>query len=157
MNAHIPVNHPWVWVDLDGTLMEDNQYPGFGQPRVGAKRAINRLHELGVRVMVFTARTGIIGLDGQYQNVNAVVDQIREWAAKHDIKIDYVFPLQKPTHVLCGFDDRVIPVVCPPDPSRDHWQFWDDAMQVFEKRFGHKLQNWQREVTPSTFEVPNGA
>lgn len=157
MNANIPVSHPWVAVDMDGTLCEDNHYPKFGPPRPGAREAMWNLRRMGVKIMVFTARTAMLGLDGKYQNVNNVVDDIHQWAGRHNVPIDYVFPLPKPTHILCFFDDRAIPVVNPPDPNRDHWQFWDDAMQVFEKRFGHKLQNWQREVTPSTFEVPNGA
>lgn len=157
MKAHVPVSHPWVAVDMDGTLCEDNHYPGFGGPRPGAQAAMEKLHQAGVKIMVFTARTAMLGLDGQYQDVNQVVQGIHNWAEKHDIHIDYVFPLPKPTHILCFFDDRAIPVVTPPDPSRDHGMFWDDAMEVFDRRFGRTLANWQREVTPTTFEVPNGA
>lgn len=155
--AKLPVNWPWVAVDMDGTLCQDNHYPNFGPPRPGAKEAMQKLRSLGVKIMVFTARTAMLGLDSQYQDVNRVVDEIRAWSKEHDIPIDYVFPLPKPTHVLCFFDDRAIPVVNPPDPCRDHAYYWEDAMEVFQRRFGHKLKDWQREITPTTFEVANGA
>lgn len=151
--AHIPVKHPWVPVDLDGTLMEDNHYPGFGPPRPGARWAMERLHDLGCKVMVYTARTGMLGLDGYYQDVNRVVEDIYLWAQQHCIKIDYVFPLPKPTHVLGFIDDRAVPIVCPPDSNRDHEQHWQDTMNAFERRFGQKILTWRDEVTPKSYQV----
>jgi len=155
--TNIPVSHPWCWVDMDGTLCEDNHYPRFGKPRPGARKALYEFKHMGLRIMVFTARTAMLGLDGKYQDVNQVIEEIKAWAQHNDIPIDYVFPLPKPTHILFGIDDRAISIVNPPDPSMDHEMYWQDVVATVKARFGHKLQNWQREVTPTTFGVQSGS
>jgi len=144
-------DHPWVAVDLDGTLMEDHTFPGYGQPRPGAQKAMLRLKELGLKIMVFTARTHVTGLDGRFQNVNKIVDGIREWAKEHEIPIDYVWPMPKPASILCFFDDRAIAV--PQIPHESVGVAWADAMQDFEARYAAKIPNWLREVTPKSFHV----
>lgn len=153
MKAHVPVNHAWCAIDMDGTLCEDNHYPKLGPPRPGAKEAMEKLHQMGYKVMVFTARTAIMGLDGQYQDVNQHVQAIYNWAERHQIKIDYVFPMPKPTHIVFFVDDRAIPIVSPPDSSRDHKHFWEDVIAAVERRFGPTAEGWQRDVTPNTFDV----
>lgn len=157
-------DHPWVAVDLDGCLMEDHHFPGYGLPRPGAREAMARLRELGLKIMVFTARTHVSGLDGRFQNVNKVVDGIRDWAAEHNIAIDYVWPMPKPASILCFFDDRAITVKPAGEcarfhqltPVRDCPIAWTEAMEEFEDRYAAKIPNWLREVTPKSFAIESG-
>jgi hypothetical protein len=147
-------DHPWVAVDLDGCLMDDHYYPGFGPPRHGARDAMIYLKSLGLKIMVFTARTHISGLDGKFQNVNRVVDEIREWASGHEIPIDYIWPLPKPGSILCFFDDRAIRVSPPGQDSQGNGDFgWFDAINRFDHAYKEKVKDWLREVTPKSFLV----
>lgn len=148
-------DHPWVAVDLDGCLMEDHRFPGYGPPRPGAKEAMARLRELGLKIMIFTARTHVSGLDGKFQNVNKVINEIYAWAEKHGIAMDYVWPMPKPASILCFFDDRAITVYSPHlhKNEEDHCFHWQSAINEFESRYTTKISNWLREVTPESFEV----
>lgn len=136
--TRIPVDNPWVCIDLDGTLMADGHYPKFGPPLPGAKEALHELHRLGIKVMVFTARTAITGLDGRYVNVNTVVEQICQWANEHGLEIDYVWPMPKPTFVLAFFDDKAI---------RLDDLGWGVAMQKFKETFREGM-DWRKAVLP---------
>ena len=139
MEQKLPVKHPWVCVDLDGTLMEDGHYPDFGPPIPGAKEACEWLHQNGVKIMVFTARTCFLDLDGSYLNVNRVVESVLAWGRTHGIQIDYVFPMPKPTYVLAFFDDRAIRVT--PDAGG-----WPTALETF--RQSYMARDWKRDVLP---------
>jgi hypothetical protein len=146
-------DHPWVAIDLDGTLMEDHQYPGFGLPRPGARDAVLYLQSLGLKIMVFTTRTHVSGLDGKFQNVNKIVNDIHAWGKEHNIPIDYVWPYLKPAAVICFFDDRAISVR-PPSPHDPLDDFeWSEAIEEFNERYAATIPNWLREVTPKSFEV----
>jgi len=146
---------PWIAVDLDGTLMEDHHYPGFGLPRPGARDAMLYFKSLGLKIMVFTTRTHISGLDGKFQNVNKIVNNIHAWGVEHDIPLDYVWPYLKPASIICFFDDRAITV----EPSEGAWERqegsfqWRRAVDEFDRRYAKKIPDWLREITPKSFAV----
>jgi len=144
---------PWVAIDLDGTLMEDHQYPGFGLPRPGARDAVLYLKSLGLKIMVFTTRTHISGLDGKFQNVNKIVADIHAWGVEHDIPLDYVWPYLKPASIICFFDDRGITVRPPSEHDPFDGFAWPEAIEEFDERYAAKIPNWLREVTPHSFAV----
>lgn len=149
--SRIPVDHPWVALDLDGTLMEDGHYPDFGKPRPGAKAACEFFRSHGIKVMVFTARTSLLGLDGKFQNVVTAIQDVMDWAVFYEIPIDYVYPFPKPTFVLAFFDDRAIHVGKDVDA-------WAVALEQFEKTFGptEKItEDWKRKLLPP--EVKDGS
>ena len=147
-------DHPWVAVDLDGCLMDDHYYPGFGPPRYKARDAMNYLRGLGLKIMVFTARTHISGLDGKFQNVNRVVDEIYAWAKLHEIPIDYVWPMPKPASIMCFFDDRAIRVAPAGENTDGNSDYsWFDAINNFDFVYKDKVKDWLREVTPKSFVV----
>ncbi len=125
------VTNPWVCIDLDGTIMEDGHFPGFGKPRPGARKYLNKIRNRGIKIMVFTARTGITDLDGRYQNVNKVVNEILQWCEENDIPCDYVFPLPKPTFVLAFFDNLNVHV----GPEKDAWKnSWDRFLTLIDDK-----------------------
>ena len=142
----MPVSNPWVAIDLDGTLMEDGHYPEFGPPIKGAKLACMTLKHFGIKIMVFTARTAITGLDGSFQDVNESVRGIYAWAAKYGIPIDYVFPMPKPTFVLAFIDDRAV----------EFNGSWLDAIDAIERKVGplnNISKEWIGKVLPPAKEV----
>jgi hypothetical protein len=144
----VPVNNPWVAIDLDGTLMEDGYYPEFGPPRPSARAACDYFKAAGIKVMVFTARTAITGLDGQFQNVNKTVSDIYEWAEFNEIHIDYVWPMPKPTFVLAFFDDRAVHV-------GKGSNAWGLAIRKFEETFGNAFSikdDWKKKLLPPAKE-----
>lgn len=137
-----PVDHPWVALDLDGTIMEDGHYPKLGPPRQGAREAVWRLKQLGLKIMIFTARTQPLNIEGKYTNVNKAVQAILDWGVEYDIPIDYVFPLPKPTFVVAFFDDRAIRV-------DEGFEGWDAAIREFEHHYKDKIKgDWARAVLP---------
>ncbi len=144
----IPVSNPWIAVDLDGTIMEDGHYPNFGPPIPGAREALWELKGMGLKIMIFTARTALTGLDGQFQNVNKAVEQIQQWCTDNDIPCDYVWPMPKPTFIIAFFDDRAIHVDIP------GWEIgWDEALEEFKRRYGDKLKNWVKAVLPPEIKI----
>jgi len=143
-SKQLPVSHPWVFVDLDGTLMEDGYYPDFGPPIPGAKAAMDVLKSKGLKIAIFTARTSPTGFDGKYLNVNKAIGRIYAWCARYDIPIDYVWPLPKPTYVVAFFDDRAIHV-----NSANNGRAWEVALNEFFTRFGGAVAgDWQKAVLP---------
>ena len=45
-----------VAVDFDGTLC-DHEFPSIGAPKVGAKEALQRIRDLGFKILIWTCRT----------------------------------------------------------------------------------------------------
>jgi len=144
-------DHPWIAVDLDGTLMEDHHYPGFGLPRPGARDAMLYFKSLGLKIMVFTTRTHVSGLDGKFQNVNKIINAIHAWGVEHDIPLDYVWPYLKPASILCFFDDRGITVAPDGDCGLTGEEVWEMARHEFNIRYKDKIKDWLREITPQSF------
>jgi len=136
----IPVSNPWIAVDLDGTIMQDGHFPGFGLPLVGAKEKLQKYSDLGIKNMIFTARTAILGLDGTYQNVNKAINDIYTWCKHHNIPCDYVFPMPKPTCILAFIDDRGI--------RMDKERGWQGVDNIMEKFYIPKLKDWKKEILP---------
>jgi len=132
--------------------MEDHHYPNFGYPRIGAKQAMEYFRRLGLKIMVFTARTHISGLDGKFQNVNKIVQDIHNWADEYSIPVDYVWPYLKPASIICFFDDRGVRVA-PPGENGGVDFGWFDAINTFDRAYKSKLPEWLREVTPKSFAV----
>src|SRR5574341_1152442 len=88
-----------------------------------------------------------VDLDGRFQNVNKVVNDIYAWAKTNQIPVDYVWPMPKPASIICFFDDRAIEVA-PAHEFDQHDQGWNVALATFERRYAAKIPNWLREVTP---------
>jgi histidinol-phosphate phosphatase family protein len=78
----VPPLRPAVFLDRDGTLIEDEHYladPDRVRLRAGAARAVARLREAGVAVVVVTNQSGIArGLltEDDYARVRARVDEV---------------------------------------------------------------------------------
>lgn len=51
-NAEMPI----MAFDFDGTLNRSNIYPDIGEPRPFAKRVVNLLYDIGVKVIIWTCR-----------------------------------------------------------------------------------------------------
>lgn len=70
---------PTVAVDLDGTLTVDGKFQGpdiIGEPRDGAREAMQELKDAGFRIIIFTVRGNS--------------KRIKEWLDEHDIVYDYI-------------------------------------------------------------------
>jgi len=143
---YLPVSKPWICVDLDGTLMEDGFYPGYGPPMPGAANAMKMFHDQGIGIMVFTARMATVGVDGTYQNTNKINREILSWAKRHKVWIDFVYPIPKPTFTLAFFDDRAVRFT----PGRTGWS---DAVKQFTDQYGDKLHNWQGALAPPPIQA----
>lgn len=106
---HLPVSHPWIAVDLDGTLLKDGHYPELGPPMPGAQSALYRLQQWGFKIMIWTARTSLTDLTGAFQDQNKVVDDIRDHLRRNLLPFDYVVPgHMKPALAYRMVDDRAI-------------------------------------------------
>jgi len=76
-----------VAVDLDGTILEFNEWKGhnhFGKPLKGAKEALQKLKEMGFVIIIWTTRKNR--------------EDIAKYLTEHDIPFDYINenPLQPP-------------------------------------------------------------
>jgi hypothetical protein len=81
-NADFPI----AAFDFDGTIDYDN-YPGFGEPRKYAIPVIDFLHDIGVRIAIFTSR------DTCMENGNITHDDISPmlgWLSSHHVRYDSV-------------------------------------------------------------------
>ncbi len=60
-----PLHPPVLAVDLDGTILEYEEWQGpdvFGRPREGAAEALTRLREQGYKILIWTTRGNIEGI-----------------------------------------------------------------------------------------------
>ena len=107
----LAVDNVWVAVDLDGTLLESGHYPKLGPPKQWARESLKILRSWGLRIMYWTARTCLTEIDGKYQNVNKVIDDIKEHLVENRLwdNKDYIIPsMHKPALVYKLVDDRAI-------------------------------------------------
>ena len=105
----LPVDHAWIAVDLDNTLIKSGTYPGYGSALPGAIKGIEELRDMGFKIMIWTNRTGLTGVDGKYQNITQVVKDIEAHLKTEGIPFDYVIPaMHKPSFIYKMIDDRAI-------------------------------------------------
>jgi hydroxymethylpyrimidine pyrophosphatase-like HAD family hydrolase len=69
---------PILAVDFDGTITADNDFPNLGPLKANCKEVLQRLHEWGCIIILWTCR-------GDHYLTDAV-----EYCRKHQIPIDYV-------------------------------------------------------------------
>lgn len=119
LEAEKEEHQPTVAVDFDGTLAEDVGHPDIGEPREGAREAMERLHEVGARIIIFTVRG------------ESYEDQIREWLEHHEIPFDYINENPDQPHDASGkimadvyIDD------CAINARRDWDEIVDEVLQV---------------------------
>lgn len=140
----LPVSHPWVAVDFDGTLCEDGYWPEIGPPRQFAQKFCDELHAMGVKIMIFTARTAITDFNGKYMNVLHEIEKIQQWCLVNDIQVDYIFPGHKPTQVIAFFDDRAITVGRDTEVSA-----LESALCEFSVKWRSQIEkDWKQAVLP---------
>jgi hypothetical protein len=93
-----------IAVDLDGTLIRENEY-GELTPVPGAAEAMNRLHDKGYRIVIYTSRIGLAihagRLEEEIEFVRSVLKQFR-------IGYDEIF-LGEKLIADAYIDDRAIP------------------------------------------------
>jgi len=84
-----------VCVDFDGTLCEF-AYPGIGDPKPGAKEALQAFRDMGYHVIIYSCRTckwypELFAAPGEVLDMNrkCITDMIA-WLKKHDIPYDEI-------------------------------------------------------------------
>lgn len=82
-------------VDFDGTLVEEGFHPEIGPIRKNAKEVINKLHEDGHYIIIWTCRT----LD---------VDKVAEFLNQHQIKFHAINEEHPETMEKWGYSSRKI-------------------------------------------------
>lgn len=104
-----PVDNAWIAVDLDNTILEEGSYPQFGKPLPDSKDALMLLRKMGFKIMIWTNRTALTDIDGSFQNVNHIMDGMKEHLDMCGIPYDYILPTpHKPALVYKLIDDRAI-------------------------------------------------
>jgi len=103
----------WVAVDLDGTILEPPtngiyQDPSgqhcFGNPLPGAREALQKLVDQGIRISIYTARQYFTHNDAEE---NVLRDAVKEVLDQHQIHYSDIYMGKKlPAH--CYVDDRNI-------------------------------------------------
>lgn len=104
----LPFDNPHIAIDLDGTILESGHYPEFGPPQKGVKRALARLQEMGFKILIWTARTNQTNIDGSYQDIAAIIGDIKTHLKKHRIPFDTIVPTLNKPFVFRFIDDRAI-------------------------------------------------
>ncbi len=105
----LPIDNVWVAVDLDNTLIQAGCFPDYGPAMPGAIEGMTLLRAMGFKLMIWTNRTGLTDITGRYQNVNKVLDEIKDHLNKVRIPFDYVIPsMHKPSFIYKMVDDRAI-------------------------------------------------
>lgn len=104
----LPVDNAWVAVDLDGTILESGHFPALGPPIEGAREGLEEVRAMGLKIMIWTARTSMVDIHGRFQDVNKEIMWIAEHLRSNRIPFDYIHPFAKPTFVYKFIDDRAI-------------------------------------------------
>lgn len=102
----------WVAVDLDGTILTEDTYPGqygvvprMGKPLPGAQKALERLVNRGARVSIYTARFG--DPDMSIEDVHKLRREIAAHLDKVGIAYSDIWIGRKP-HATYFVDNRAI-------------------------------------------------
>lgn len=111
---------PTVAIDLDGTLAQ--HYKNYDKnkippPRAGAKKAVDELKDLGVRIVINTVRGN--------------EKLVKKWCQEHDIHFDYINenPDQPP-----GSSDKIIADVYIDDRAEDGSDKWSTIVKRVKDR-----------------------
>lgn len=97
---------PAVAVDLDGVIFEYDGWRGpdhFGDPLPGAKEFLQSLRDMGIRIIIHTARTN--KTHGDPDEVAAAITNVL-WVA--DLEFDEVWTGRGKPIALAYIDDRAI-------------------------------------------------
>ena len=86
-----------ISVDFDDTIVEKVKFPGIGAPKPGAKEALERLHDAGWKIIIFSVRG----------NTPDGAAQLEEWLADNDFPYDEIWAGPKPK-ALFYIDDRAV-------------------------------------------------
>lgn len=78
---------PILACDFDGTITKYNEFPHCGEIMPGAVEIINKLHDMGCKIIIWTARMGV-SLDAAihycntngipYHSVNKNIDEVED-------------------------------------------------------------------------------
>ena len=104
----LPVDNPWIAIDLDKTIIKSAPWPNMGEPYPGAVEALNMFKDMGFKIMIWTARMTMTDPEGGHQNVNKIQKEIEDHLRSHCVPFDFVMPYKKPAFVFRFIDDRAI-------------------------------------------------
>lgn len=87
-------------IDFDATIVQydPKDFPKIGEPEPGAVKALNELHNLGYKIMIFSHRTK---MPGQKQKVE-------EWLKKYEIPFDSIWEGSGKPNAAYFIDDKGI-------------------------------------------------
>lgn len=74
--------------DFDNTLCVGDHFPSIGEPRKYAKQVVNKLHELGVKIIIWTCRDKDIDTIGIVHHND--IKPMEEWLTANEIHYDSV-------------------------------------------------------------------
>jgi hypothetical protein len=77
----MPEEKKIIAVDFDGTIVE-HKFPHIGQLQPGAKRVLNKWHDEGIQVIIWTCRNQVAPEWGP----NADLSAVRKFLENNDIK-----------------------------------------------------------------------
>lgn len=128
-----------IAVDFDGTIV-DHEFPGIGKLKPGAKDVLNKWHDQGIKVIIWTCRDDVDDSLGEQSTLEAV----KKFLAENDIKYDTInemstvqpFRLSSPkVYADIYIDDRNF------GGFNVGWKFIDEAVQKFYEldRDWHKV------------------
>jgi 2'-5' RNA ligase len=86
-----------LFIDFDGTIAKDKEFPDIGEPEKGVKEALEKLKELGYTITIYSCRA----------NEEEGADQIKEYMEKHDLPYDEIYSGEKP-HFHSIIDNKAI-------------------------------------------------
>ena len=128
-----------VLVDLDGVLADYRGWTGIeniGKPIIGAKEFMQRLHDAGFHVAIYTTRCCTSVQVGY--TTEQLVDIVKSWLNKHGIYFDDVWASQGKPHSIAIVGDRG--VNCQP-------QKYDFAFEdAFDLVMGMADENWSKDT-----------
>jgi hypothetical protein len=123
-----------ILCDLDGTLctLTKGNYSD-AVPLQYAIDNLNKMHDLGYYIVIFTARYGLRAPDRQYQQG---YEEAINWLKKYNVKFSE-FRMGKPPYDI-HIDDKSIR--CEPNYP-DHWnKVWEELNKISSKdQYGNKL------------------
>ena len=84
---------PSIAVDLDGTILKDAEFPGFGEPEPGVREALAAFRSLGYKVRVYTCRVNWLAAEKRI--LPRTYNDIADYLAKHEIPYDDIVMLEE--------------------------------------------------------------
>ena len=92
-----------IIVDFDGTIINNNVYPNFSEPKPGVKEALKKLKEEGYYISIHSCRNSL-ELTNRPKDAQKLME---EYLKDNDIPFDEIIEFSKPVADYY-IDDRAI-------------------------------------------------